>query len=394
MFFWVHHVILCLLLMLVCARAQEMTVEARQALLIDGETGTVLFEKNADEVFNPASMTKLLVAEVIFDALERKEISLDSLFKVSEQAWRKGGAPSRSATMFASVNSLIRVGDLLRGLAVVQGNDAALILAEGLAGSEEDFVKRMNERARFLGLTQTKIVDVTGLAGKIPASDAGGNRSTVRDLVKLARHIERHYPHYFVLYSEPAFEWNKIFQRNRHPLYQSVSGTDGFVASGVEGQGYGVVATIKQGKRRLFLALAGVEKAKQRADQARKLIEWGMNEFETKLVYDSGQSVAQARIYGGVTSQIDLKTLSPIGVLLPRKGTPRLKIRAVYHGPLIAPVEEGRFVGHLVISEQGRVLLERPLVTAEAVAEAGLTRKAMDALFEVSIGWMRKYLSL
>jgi len=377
------------------AFAQEMTTTAAQALLVDGETGTVLFAKNSAEIFNPAAMSKLLVAEVVFDALARGEISTETVFKVSERAWRKGGAPSRATTMFASVNSSIRVDDLLRGLAIVQGNDAALVLAEGLTGNEDDFVRRMNERAGALGLTHTQIFNVTGLPSRLDDADKDQrNQTSARDLLILARHIEKNYPHYFSLYHEAAFEWNKIFQRNRNPLYQAGMGVDGFVTGGVEGQGYGLVATLKQGKRRLFLVLAGLEKERYRVVEAKKLFEWGMSEFETKLVYEAGTEVAQARIYGGLENHIGLKTTQAIGILLPKQRPPRLKIRAVYHGPLSAPVAGNERVAHLEISSKEGLLLEAPLVTVSAVAEAGFAKKAADALFEVSIGWLRKYLSL
>jgi len=383
------------LLMVGSACAQEMTSQAKQALLVDGETGSVLFAKAADEIFNPASMTKLLVAEVVFDALQRGEIALESRFKVSEQVWRKGGAPSRTTTMFASVNSLVSVADLLRGLTIVQGNDAALALAEGLAGDEANFIRRMNERARALGLDHTQIFNVTGLASRQGEGGGKENRSTARDLITLARHIEQHYPDYFPLYSEAGFEWNKIFQRNRNPLTQAEIGADGFVTGGGgEGQGYGLVATAKQGKRRLFLVLGGIEREKNRTGEAKKLLEWGMSSFETRLVYDAGAQVAQARIYGGVEAHVGLKTPAPIGILLSKNKPPRLKLRVLYHGPLAAPVKKDQFVGHLVISSSEGILLKAPLMTEADVEEAGLAKKAIDALFEVSIGWMRKYLAL
>jgi len=380
------------------AVAQEIEITAKQVLLVDGATGTVLFAKNPDEVFDPASMTKLFTAETVFHSLSKEEISMESLFKISEQTWRRGGAPSRTTTMFASVNSFVRVEDLLRGLTVLQANDAALALVEGIEGNEADFVKRMNERTAELGLTQTQIFNVTGLTqekgeGEGATKDTT-NRTTVRDLMIVARHIEKKYPHYFSLYGEEAFEWNKIFQRNRHPLYHAEMGVDGFVSGGTQTQGYGLVATAKQGKRRLFLVLAGVEKEKNRLPEAKKLIEWGMKEFESKLVYDADEEVAMAHIYGGIESHVALKTLKPIGILLPKGKTPRLKIRALYEGPLSAPVDKGKTVGQLVISSAEGIWLEAPLVTATRIEEAGLIQKASDALFEISIGWMRKYLTL
>jgi len=386
--------ILFLALWPAATHGQEIVIEARRALLVDGETGTILLEQNADAIFNPASMTKLLVAEVVFDALDRGEININSLFKISEQTWRKGGAPSRRATMFASVNSFVRVEDLLRGLIIVQGNDAALALAEGLAGDEMQFVKRMNERVQALGLNNTQIFNVTGLPEKTNIEKTPENHSTARDLLKLAQHIEKAYPHYFSLYGEPAFEWNRIFQRNRNPLSSAEIGADGFVSGGDEKQNYGLVATAQQGKRRLFLVLDGLSSEKQRTHEAKRLIEWGMNDFETKLIYEADTQVARAKVYGGIHNHVGLKTTTAIGILLPKKNAPKLKIRAVYHGPLIAPIDANMSVGHLVVANHKGVLVTRPLITATSIDEAGLRKKAMDGLFEISIGWMRKYLAL
>jgi len=368
--------------------APEMESAAAQVLLLDNETGTVLFAKQAREQFNPASLTKLMTAEVVFHAIEMGEISEETIFKVSEHAWRTGGAPSRTTTMFAAVNSHISVANLLQGLTVLQANDAALILAEGLAGSEAAFVERMNARAAELGMKNSVFFNATGL----PHEE---NHTNAEDMALLARHIVHHHPQHFLLYAQEAFEWNKIFQRNRNPLFHAGLGVDGFVAAGTKQQGFSLITTVQdpQSGRRLFLVLNGVERDKQRVDEAKKLITWGISAFETKLIYHAGSKVAQAKVFGGMASQIALTTPDAIGMLLPKEGGEKLKIKVIYNGPLAAPLVAGEQVGHLVISARGgSISVQKPLFTAENVAQAGLVKQAGNALFELCLGWLRHYL--
>jgi len=389
---WLFPVVLsCFCLMMFgfsISQAQEMDSAASQVLLLDDETGTVLFAKNVRQRFNPATLTKLMTAEIVFSALEQGEIDEETVFKVSEYAWRTGGAPSRTTTMFANVNSSISVTNLLRGLTVLQANDAALVLAEGLAGSEAAFVERMNARALELGLRNSRFFNATGLPHE-------SSYTTVEDMVLLARHMVHHHSRYFSLYGQEAFEWNKIFQRNRNPLFHMNLGVDGFVSAGTKNQGYALVITAQShmNGRRLFLALAGVERDNQRNDEARRLVNWGMSEFETKLVYEAGSEISHAKVFGGVEHSVALKTEQAIGMLLPRHGTTKLSIKMIYDGPLVAPVAANQPVGQLVISHrQGEVSIKKPLITATSVAQAGLVKQAGDALFELCLGWIRRYL--
>jgi len=218
---------------------------------------------------------------------------------------------------------------------------------------------------------------------------------SAEDMAVLARHIVRHYPHHFPLYAQESFEWNKIFQRNRNPLYHAGLGVDGFVAAGTKQQGFSLVTTVQdsQSGRRLFLVLNGVERDKQRMDEAKKLITWGISAFETKMIYSAGSKIAQAKVFGGMVNRISLTTKEPIGMLLPKEGREKLKIKVVYNGPLAAPMVEGEEVGYLVISTRGGgIFMKKPLFTAENVAESGLVKQAGDAFFELCLGWLRRYL--
>lgn len=355
-----------------------------QALLIDGDTGAVLFSKQADTPFPPASLAKLMTAEIVFNGLASGRIHLNDEYFVSEYAWRTGGAPSRTTTMFASLNSHISIDNLLQGLMVPQGNDAAIILAEGIAGSEQAFAERMTTRAKELGMNQTRFVNATGLP-------ADGQQTTLRDMLILARHVEEVYPQYYARYAQPSFEWNRIFQRNRNPLISLGIGADGLVNGFVEKKGYSIIASAQRDGRRLFLGLSGASKEKERNEDAKRLIEWGMTAFETKLIYDAGEQVGRAKVFGGVESSVPLIAVNAVGVLLPKQNMPQIRARIIYHGPLVAPVEASQVVGHLQILAKDNVLVTQPVMTAGYVNESSFSKKARDGLFEVCLGWLRKY---
>ena len=251
------------------AQTQPFETRAGQAFMIDAETGTVLFSKDPDTPFPPASLAKLMTMEVVFNAIRTGKLSLDDEFTVSEHAWRTGGAPSRTSTMFAALNSSIRVEDLIQGVIVQSANDGCIILAEGMAGSEDNFVQLMNERARELGLTTSVFRNSTGLP-------AEGQFVTARELVRLATHIWREYPEFYKYYSQADFTWNKIFQRNRNPLLGLNIGADGLKTGYTEASGYAIVGSAARDGRRVFIAMSGVDTDARRAEEARRLIEWGM----------------------------------------------------------------------------------------------------------------------
>ncbi|MCJ8521289.1 D-alanyl-D-alanine carboxypeptidase (penicillin-binding protein 5/6) [Pseudorhizobium tarimense] len=361
--------------------APVFATKAAQAYMVEAKTGTVLLAANENQAFPPASLAKLMTMEVVFSALERGEITEQRAFPVSENAWRNGGAPSGTTTMFAALNSQVPVIDLVKGVVIQNANDACIILAEGISGSEAEFATRMTARAKDLGLARSSFGNATGLPG-------AESYTTARDLVELARHLHRDYPDYYPLYSQPDFEWNKIFQRNKNPLLSLNIGVDGLGAGYSEGAGFAAVASVERNGTRLFLALGGLQSDKDRLEEARRLLEWGLSSFETKVLFKGGEVVGQAAVYGGEHRYVDLIADEPIDLYLPKNNPERLTGRIVYKWPLRAPVSEGQAVGSLRIFSGERLLREVPLLSAEAVGTGSLASRATDALLEMMFFWL------
>src|SRR5450759_3096178 len=258
--------------------------DAPTAILIEASSGSVLFEKNADELRAPSSMMKLMTAEMVFHAIKQGEVKLTDEYRVSENAWRKGGAPAGGSTMFAAIHSKISVDDLLHGAIIQSGNDACMVLAEGIAGSERAFADMMTKRARELGMVQSTFANSNGLP------DAG-NKMTVRELAKLARYLIQTYPEFYKLFGEKEFTWNKIRQQNRNPLLNSLEGADGLKTGYTKEGGYGMVGSAVQNGMRLIVVVNGLEDPDDRATEAKKMLEWGFRNFEARtwfcLLYTS-----------------------------------------------------------------------------------------------------------
>lgn len=364
------------------AHAQLFETKAPQAFMIDAETGTILFSRDADKLIPPASLGKLMTMEVVFHALKTGRLRLDDVFQVSENAWRTGGAVSGGSTMFAEINSSIRVEDLILGVVVQSANDGCIILAEGLAGSEENFAALMTERARLIGLPASVFKNSTGLP-------AEGQFVTVRELAFLARHIWKEYPEYYRYYSRRDFTWNNIFQRNRNPLLAMEIGADGMKTGYTEESGYAIVGSVSRDGKRVFAALSGLSSERERAEEARKMLDWGMRAFQKKELFAADEIVGEARVYGGSKSGVALKAKEPINILVPVADSDRLIARIVYQGPLVAPVEEGMRVGSLRVWIGDTMSQETPLYTAETVGAGQLHERALDAIGELLIGWLR-----
>ncbi|MBX3596355.1 MAG: D-alanyl-D-alanine carboxypeptidase [Rhizobiaceae bacterium] len=367
------------------AFAQLFETRAQQAFMIDAESGTVLIAKNADAQVPPASLAKLMTMEVVFNAIKSGKASLEDTYKVSEFAWRTGGAPSRTSTMFAALNSQIRLEDLIQGVIVQSANDGCIIIAEGMAGSEQAFAELMNKRARELGLTQSRFVNSTGLP-------APGQVVSMRDLVTLATHIWREYPNFYKYYSQPEFTWNKITQRNRNPLLAVGVGADGMGTGYTEESGFAFVGSAARNDRRLFAALGGMASDKERAEEARRIIEWGMSAFERAPLFAADQVVGRAEVFGGDRAQVELKAKGPISIFLPQENRGKVLARIVYHGPLKAPIAKGTPVGSLKIWVDQQLTQETPLFAAEDVGKGTLTQRARGAVMELAVGWMRDFL--
>ncbi len=323
------------------AASQDFETKAERAYLIDAETGAVLFSKNADEPFPPASLAKLMTVEMIFQALEEGRLSFSDTFFVSENAWRTGGAPSG-----------------------------------------EGFARMMTERARSLGLSQSTFANATGLP-------ADGQKVTAREMTELAVHLWRSYPKHYHYFSQEAFEWNRIFQRNRNPLIRLNAGVDGLGIGYAEGFGYAITVSAARGGRRLFATLSGLASEEERVEETRKLLDWGFNAFEKRRIVGAGDIVGEVSVYGGERRSLGVRTEGSLSVLVPRGQPERISARIVYEGPVPAPVEQGARIGTLQIWIGDTLSQEEPVYAAQSMAQGTLRQRAIGAVRELLVGWMR-----
>jgi len=358
------------------------STEAPTAILIEGSSGSVLFEKNADELRAPSSMMKLMTVETVFHALKEGRLKLTDEFRVSENAWRKGGAPAGGSTMFAAIHSIISVNDLLHGAIIQSGNDSCMVLAEGIAGGEKAFADMLTKRARELGMPRSTFGNSTGL----PAPD---NKMTVRELAILARHIILTYPEFYKLFSEQEFTWNKIRQQNRNPLLKSLEGADGLKTGYTKEGGYGMVGSAVQNGTRLIVAINGLEDKDDRAAEAKKLLEWGFRNFETRTLFAAKSPVGSVKVFGGDRRWVRVATREPVRVMVQKNGNDKLLARIVYSGPVRAPIEAGQRVGTIKVWRGGNLAVEEPLYTTDAVPTGTTMQRAFDGASELMIGMFR-----
>ena len=356
--------------------------DAPTAILIEASSGSVLFEKNADELRAPSSMMKLMTAEVVFHAVKQGDIKLTDEYRVSENAWRKGGAPAGGSTMFAALNSKVPVDDLLHGAIIQSGNDACMVLAEGIAGNERAFAEMMTKRARELGLARSTFANSNGLPDP-------GNKMTVRELATLARHIVQTYPEFYKLFGEKEFTWNKIKQPNRNPLLNSLEGADGLKTGYTKDGGYGMVGSAVQNGVRLIVAINGLDDPEDRATEAKKMLEWGFRSFEVRTVFAADQAIGYAKVFGGESRSVPLASHEPVKVMVLKAGSDKLIARIVYSGPVRAPIEAGQKVGAVKVWRGGNVAVETPIYATESVGRGSTIRRAIDGASELAIGLFR-----
>jgi len=363
------------------AIAQEAyETKAAQAILIDARTGRVLFAKDADTAVPPASMSKLMTMIMVFEGLKAGKLTLDQTFTVSEDAWRRGGAVSGGSTMYAEVKSSIRLEDLIKGVVVHSANDACIVIAEGLAGSEPAFAQAMTARARELGATNATFRNATGL----PDPE---HRMSVRDLSVLARHIIQEYPEYYKYYSIPEFTWNKIKQQNRNPLLKDYPGADGMKTGYTKEAGYGLVGSAQRDGRRLIMVIAGLKSIAERRQEAQNLLDWGFRQFRSVDVYAKGDRVGQARVWGGKQRSVPLLAAANVRVALTAEEQEMAEVKLAYNGPLMAPVEAGREVGKVRFIVDGITVADVPVVTAAAVEQdTSMWSRAIDSVFIMIFG--------
>jgi D-alanyl-D-alanine carboxypeptidase (penicillin-binding protein 5/6) len=359
---------------------------APHALLMDAASSAVLFEKAADDLVAPASMVKVMTAAVLFEEIKQGRLKLTDEFPISENAWRRGGAPSGGSAMFAALNSRVKIEDLIQGLVVQSGNDAAIAIAEGIAGNEANFAGLMNKRAREIGLTKSTFMNASGLADDL-------QRVTAREMAKLAKVVIDTYPDLYVYFGKPEFTWNKIRQTNRNPLIAMGLGADGLKTGYITDSGFCLVASAVQNGQRLIVVVMGLKTAKDREQESRKLLEFGFRAFETRDLFAANAVVGEAKVYGGAVGSVSLVSKVPVKVLLPRGSTDKLTARIVYTGPLIPPVGAGAEVARLRVMRGTTQALDLPLYAAEDVRQGGLVRRALDAALEVGTGFIRRAFS-
>jgi len=363
-------------------KKDEFQTSAPYAILMDGESGSILFEKNADHVMAPSSLAKLMTAEVVFNEIKQGRLTLDKEFLVSEDAWRRGGAPSHTSSMFAPIFSRVAVKDLLYGVIVQSANDACIALAQGIAGSEPKFAEMMTQRARELGLTKSYFANSTGLPDPTLLV-------TARELGRLAQHIIKTYPEFYPIYGEKEFTWNKIRQQNRNPLLTMNLGADGLKTGFTQDGGYGLVGSAVQNGLRLIVVVNGLRTEKERADEGKKLLEWGFHNFQSGLLFAEGQEIAQAKLYGGEKGHVPLVAARAVRLMVPRGTREKIIARAVYTGPVTAPVKEGQRIGVLKVWRGEFMVLEMPLQAATNVGTGSMRQRAFDAAAELVLGLFR-----
>ncbi len=351
---------------------------SKYAILVDVDTNTVLFEKSPDVEMAPASMAKLATQEYVFHEITTGRISLDDTFVVSENAWRNGGAGSGGSTMFAELNSKISVRDLLHGAMIISANDACMVLAENLGGSESAFAAAVTRRVKELGLKNSVFTNATGLPDP-------NLHTTARDLSKLAIHIIKTYPEFYKWYSEKEFRWTiKVPQQNRNPLLADFPGADGVKTGYTKESGYGIVGSAVQDGRRLVLVINGLESTKDRGIETRKLLTWGFRAFESRKLFNAKQAVGDASVFGGNEGTVPLVSDNDVSVLVPRTAQARdVTAKVVYKGPVQAPVNEGQEIAKLRIYNSNVLVQERPLYAGKSVSTGTMTQKAFDGAKEL-----------
>jgi len=350
------------------AAAAPYETTARQAILIDEATGAVLFAKEPDQLMEPSSMSKIMTVYLAFERLKDGSLKMEDEVTVSERAWKMGGS-----RMFLDVNSRVTIEDLLRGIIVQSGNDAAVALAEAISGSEEAFARLMTERAHELGMKNTTFLNASGWPHE-------GHLTTARDLAILAEHTIHDFPEYYPLYAEREFTYNGIKQGNRNPLLYRDMGVDGLKTGHAEAAGFGLTASAVRDGRRLILVVNGLPDMQARADETGRLFDWGFRETGNYALFQAGQPVLEADVWLGEAERVALEVQDPLIVTLAREARPDMVVKAIYDGPIPAPIAKGQPVGRIVVTAPGMEPVERVLVAGADVGQLSTLNRLIAAI--------------
>ena len=364
-----------LLLSSTCVYAEELTTTASHALLMDADTGTILFEKNADEKMHPASMSKLMTAYLIFEALKKGQYTLDTEFIVSDNAWEKGGAKTGGSTMFLNPRQSVKIRDLLRGIIVQSGNDACIVAAEGIAGSEDAFAQMMNAKAKKLGMINSSFRNATGL----PNPD---HLMSAKDLALLAQHLINDFPEYYPIYSEKEFTYNKIKQQNRNPLLTQMPGADGLKTGHTNESGYGLTGSMKTyDGRRLIMVLNGLQSMADRAKESQKVMSWGVANFENAAILSPEKPVTNVPVWLGEELSVPAIPQEKLVQTVDKWNTPEIKSVVRFDSPIKAPIKAGQVIGEIVTTLPDGTTKTTHLVAAKDVAKLGYFAKIKALIF-------------
>jgi len=355
---------------------------APAAILLDADSDSILYEKNGDQPVAPASLAKLMTLEFLFNEIKQGRVKPDDEYIISENAWRKGGAPSHGSTMFAAIHSRVKVSDLIQGIIVDSANDACIAVAEALAGNEASFGQMLTQRARTIGLETSTFTNSTGYSDP-------NLRVTAREMAELARHIIHTYPEFYATFGQRDFTWNNIHQQNRNPLLGMGIGADGLKTGETSEAGFNLVGSAIQDNFRLIVAVTGAKSDKERADEAKKLMEFGFHDFQARVLFAEGQTVGDAKVFGGDRSYVPLVAPGIVRIMVPRNNSQRLLARIVYTGPIPAPIAKGQPIGKLKVWRGDNLALELPLQAADDVGRGSMPQRAMDGATELMIGVLR-----
>ena len=356
------------------AAEAAFTSKAPRAILIDAATGATLFQQHADEPAPPASMSKLMTLAVLFRAMKEGRIQKTDEFTMSVNAWRNGGAPSGTSAMMVPVNTKVTVDELIQGIVIQSGNDAAMCVAEGMAGSIPAFARMMNDEAKRIGLTKSTFTNASGLPDPQQLMSA-------RDLAVLARYIIDEYPDYYPVFAQKEFLYRKHRFINRNPLLFQNVGADGLKTGHTAAAGFGLVGSAVQDGKRLIVVVSGLEKADQRKEEAVKLLNWGFNSFNTVRLYDANEVIGQARVWGGKVWYVPLAANADVTFTVPKfPANQKISAEIVYKAPLKPPVKKGDQVATLKLSSSTSASTELPLYATEDVQKGGIVREGLDSL--------------
>ncbi len=353
--------------------AQIIDTEADYAVILDHETGDILWSKDGETPMIPASMTKMMTAYFVFDLISQGEITLDTEMVVSEDAWRRGGFPSGTSTMGLRPNERPTVRELLQGMIVMSGNDACIVLAQGIAGSEAAFARQMTDRAQELGLTSVNFVNTTGLEGE-------GHVVSAADLARLAKLIIDDYPEYYSWYSQAAYTWGEYTQANRNPLLGTMDGADGLKTGHLDISGYGLTASaIRNGKRRTIV-INGLPSKQARAREAERLMRMAFSAFETRTISADNQRLAELDVWMGEVRKVGVKLGESREVTAHKRSFVRGTSEIVHDRLIEAPINEGDQIATLIVTIEGQDPIELPLLATESVPRLGFMGRAIEGL--------------